>query len=70
MERNKLRKNIADNIRQLRAKNRISQDILAEKADLSSQYIYKIENEMVNPSIEIIVNIAEALEVTVNDLIY
>lgn len=64
------KKNLADNMRQLRAKMRISQDILAERADLSSQYIYKIENELVNPSVEVLLKISEALGVTLNDLVY
>lgn len=70
MDLNDLNKNIADNMRQIRAKNRISQDELAELSGISQQYICKIENEKVNPSIHILVKIAESLKVTVNDLIY
>lgn len=70
MDKLEIRKNIADNIRQLRAKQRISQELLAEKAQLSQQYIYKIENEYVNPSVEVLIKIADALGVTLNDLVY
>ncbi len=70
MDKFEIRKNIADNIRQLRAKHRISQEFLAEKAQLSQQYIYKIENEYVNPSVEVLIKIADALGVTLNDLVY
>jgi len=70
MDKLEIRKNIADNIRQLRAKQRISQEFLAEKAQLSQQYIYKIENEYVNPSVEVLIKIADALGVTLNDLVY
>lgn len=66
----KLRKKIADNLRVLRAKKRISQDTLSERADLSQAYIYKLENEHANPSIYVISRIAEALDVTVNDIVY
>jgi DNA-binding XRE family transcriptional regulator len=70
MNNQQLNKNIADNMRQIRAKKRISQDKLAEISDISQQYICKIENEKVNPSIYIIYKLAESLDVTVNDLIY
>ena len=70
MNNEELNKNIADNIRQIRAKKRISQDKLAEMCDLSQQYICKIENEKVNPSIFIIYKIASAMDVSVNDLVY
>ena len=70
MNNEKLNKNIADNLRQIRAKKRISQDKLAEMCEISQQYICKIENEKVNPSIYILYKIAEAMDVTVNDIIY
>jgi putative transcriptional regulator len=70
MDNNLLNKNIADNLRQIRAKKRISQDELAELCGISQQYICKIENEKVNPSILVLVKIANALEITVNDLVY
>ena len=70
MDLKDLNKNIADNLRQIRAKNRISQDELAELCGISQQYICKIENEKVNPSISILFKIADSLKITVNDLIY
>ena len=70
MDSNELNKNIADNIRQIRAKNRISQDELYELSGISQQYICKIENEKVNPSIYILYKIANSLKVTINDLVY
>ena len=70
MNNEQLNKNIADNLRQIRARKRISQDKLAEMCDISQQYICKIENEKVNPSIFVLYKISTILEVTVNDLIY
>ena len=70
MDSNELNKNIADNIRQIRAKNRISQDEFSELSGISQQYICKIENEKVNPSIYILYKIANSLKVTLNDLVY
>ena len=70
MDKAELLKNIADNIRQLRAKYRISQEVLSESAHISQQYIYKLENERLNPSVEFLLKIADALDVTLNDLVY
>ncbi len=70
MDNKQLNKNTADNLRQIRARKRISQDNLAEMCEIIQQYICKIENEKVNPSIHILFKIAEALEITINDLIY
>jgi len=70
MKKDKLLKNIANNIRQLRAKYRYSQDILAEKANISTHYLSDLENEKGNPSVEKLINLAEALDVTLNDLVY
>lgn len=70
MQEIELRKNIADNIRQYRAKQRISQEKLSEMTDISQQHISNIENELVNPSIEVLLKISTALNVTLNDLVY
>lgn len=70
MDKKELNKNIADNIRQYRAKLRITQETLAEKAQISHQYVYKLENERLNPSVDYLLKIAEALDVTLNDLVY
>ena len=61
---------IATNLRKFRAIKRISQEELAELSDLSQQYICSIENAKVNLSIFTMMKIAEALNVSVNDLIY
>ena len=70
MNEKELRKKNAENLRQMRAKYKISQEKLAEKSGVSQQHIYKIENEKVKPSVEKLLMIANALGVTVNDLIY
>lgn len=70
MDDKELNKSIATNLRKLRAIKRISQDKLAEMCEISQQYICKIETEKVNPSILILYKIAEALEVSLNDLVY
>lgn len=70
MDEKELKKNIADNMRQYRAKSRVSQERLSELANLSQQHISNIENELVNPSVEVLLKISEALGVTLNDLVY
>ncbi|CCY62824.1 MAG: helix-turn-helix domain-containing protein [Candidatus Gastranaerophilaceae bacterium] len=70
MDKEKLKNNISNNIRLLRTKNRISQDKLSELAGINQQQISFIENGKACPKLETVIKIAEALNVTVNDLIY
>lgn len=70
MDKEKLKNNISKNIRLLRTKNRISQDKLSELAGINQQQISFIENGKACPKLETVIKIAEALNVTVNDLIY
>lgn len=65
-----LKKIIASNLRQQRAKNKVSQEKLAELTGISQQFICSIETEKANPSIEVMVKIADALNITLNDLVY
>lgn len=65
-----LKKNIASNLRQYRAKKKISQEKLSDLTGISQQFICNIETEKVNPSIETMLKIANALEITLNDLVY
>lgn len=65
-----LRRKIAANLRQQRAKSRISQEKLAEMTGISQQFICSIETEKVNPSIETMLKIANSLNITLNDLVY
>lgn len=67
---NELRKTIAYNLRVERAKRDITQEYLAEKAEISPKHLTKIENEKVSPSIYIIYKLAQALDISVNDLVY
>ncbi len=65
-----LRKKIASNLRQQRAKYKVSQEKLSELTGISQQFICSIETEKVNPSIEVMLKIADALNITLNDLVY
>ncbi|MHA1676772.1 MAG: helix-turn-helix domain-containing protein [Candidatus Njordarchaeales archaeon] len=61
---------LAQNIKRLRIKKKLSQEKLARLADISYNTIVKIENEgSKNPTIQTLAKISKALGVSVDDLI-
>ena len=60
---------IEENIRRLRKNAKMSQEDLAEKVDCSSSHIGQIEHARGIPSLEMVVGIANALHVTVDQLL-
>lgn len=58
------------NIRYYRKQNHLTQEMLAEKADLSISYIKQIEsgNEFKNVSLTAMLKLSKALGITVRDL--
>lgn len=48
---------------------KLSQSTLGEKVGVSGAYIQQIENNLKNPSIDTLTKIADALDVSVNDLL-
>lgn len=69
MDRNKVIKIFAENVRAERARKKYSQEKLAEMADITPEYLARIEKEKYSPSLIVIVNLAIALEVSVDKLI-
>lgn len=69
MEDKEVKRRIAENIRMARAKKKLSQEEVAEYSGISTKYMNLIENEKANPSITIIVNICEVLEIDFNKLL-
>ncbi len=67
-EKEELLKNLAENIRIQRAKKQLSQEYLAEQADITPQHLYRIENAKVCPTILVVANIAQALDITLDEL--
>ena len=67
-EKEELLKKLAENIRIQRAKKQLSQEYLAEQADITPQHLYRIENAKVCPTILVVANIAKALDITLNEL--
>jgi transcriptional regulator with XRE-family HTH domain len=62
------RRILGETIRTCRKRNALSQELLAEKAELSSKYVGEVERGMVNISVDALARIAKALRVGVNDL--
>ena len=66
----KHRRLLGEAIRATRKKAGFSQEKLAEKADLSTVFISRIERGVESPSVDNLVKIAKALRVRVRDLVY
>ena len=60
---------VRDVIRRIHAKTSFSQEKLAEKADLSTVFISRVEREKESPSVDSLVKIAGALRTRVRDLV-
>ncbi len=69
MNKAEIIKQVAETIRVERFRKRLSQEKLAEMAGISTKYLNSIENEKVNPSITIVVQLCKALEIELNQLI-
>lgn len=63
------RRLLGEAIRAKRKKERWSQERLAEKADLSTVFISRIERGKESPSVDSLVKIARALRMRVRDLV-
>lgn len=69
MEREIIVKSFASNVRAERARKKYTQEYLAEKADITTEYLARIEAGKFSPSLVVIVNLALALEVDIDKLI-
>lgn len=69
MERKEFISEFAANLRAERARRKYTQEFLAEKADITTEYLAKIESEKYNPSIYVVAKIAIALGVTIDKLV-
>ncbi len=57
-------------MKSLRTLKGYSQEALAKKIDCSRQTIVLIEKETYNPSLDLMIKICKALDVTLNDLFW
>ena len=55
-------------IRDIRAKNRITQEQLAEKMGISSKYLSSIERGKENPTLNTLIRLAEGLDVDLGEV--
>lgn len=69
MNRDKIIKLFAENVRVERARKNITQEKLAEMANITPEYLARIEKEKYSPSLVVIVNLAIALDISVDTLI-
>lgn len=69
MNKKSIVKLFAANVRAERARCHYTQEKLAELAKISTEYLSRIENEKVCPTILVIANIAKSLDVTIDTLL-
>lgn len=60
---------IGKNVKSNRTRLNLTQSEFADKAMIHRNYVCKIENGQVNPTILLLLKIVEALEVEINDLL-
>lgn len=60
---------LGQNIAKIRLENHLTQEQLAEKADVSTVFISQIETAARKPSLETVVNIADSLNTTIDVLL-
>ncbi len=69
MNRDKIIKLFAENLRVERARKNITQEKLAEMANITPEYLARLEKEKYSPSLVVIASLAKALSVSVDTLI-
>ena len=60
---------IGENIRRLRRSKNYTQEYLAEKLDISSNHVYRIENAEAHISMPLLLKIKQLFEVDANELL-
>ena len=64
-----LKSNLAKNIKELRLNKGLAQEKLALDANVDRTLVSKIERQIANPSLEILLKISMSLEVPISELI-
>ena len=65
---NAIRKKLGEKIRQWRKLRELTQEQLGEKAGISYKFIGEVERGTVNPSLDSLIGISQALDVNVKEL--
>lgn len=68
MDKQEVRKILANNVRLLRTKKRFSQEAVAELSNIGQNQISGIENENANPKLDTLIKLANALNVKISEL--
>jgi transcriptional regulator with XRE-family HTH domain len=68
MDEAELRLQLGKRVKFLRRHSRLTQAQLAEKTDLSVNYISEIENGLASPTLKTLLRLAQALDVEVEEL--
>jgi len=66
---NKLNRDFADTIRELRTERLISQEDLSQRASINRTYLSRMERGLHLPSLAALVRLAEAFGITAADLV-
>ena len=67
-ERDRILTAFGSNVARIRDQRGLSQDALAERADLDRTYVSGIERGLRNPGIKTVIRLAKALDTTVGEL--
>ena len=70
MDKEAIINNFATNLRVERARKKITQERLAEMADITPEYLARIEAGKYNPTLVVVVKLAEALDINIDKLIF
>jgi len=65
----KLKTKVCKNIRSLRKKSRMSQQVLADKSKISIRLLNKLENQAHNLTLDNIESLAKGLKVSVHEIV-
>ncbi len=65
---NEIRKKIGETIRRFRKSQGFTQEELGEKSGISYKFIGEVERGTVNPSVDSLIAIAQALKINIRDL--
>lgn len=55
-------------LRKLREKHNLSQQHIADKADVDKKTIQRIENNKLNPSLDILISISKGLNISLKEM--
>lgn len=64
-----IREKLSDNIKRIRRERGLAQERLGLEAGVDRTVVSKIERKLANPSLEVLIRLADTLDVPVSDLL-